>query len=70
MISQLKEVFAHCIDIVDSDNNRIGMRNQLVCKRTLKYLAKASLNGSVFAFKIIRRWIESYCIYSDFRYSI
>ena len=69
MISRLKKVFAHCIDIVDSDYNRIRMRNQLVRKRTLKYLAKVSLNGSVFAFKVIRRWIESYYIYSNFRYS-
>ena len=66
MISQLKTVFAHCINIVDSDYNRIRMRNQLVRKRTLKYLAKVSLNGSVFAFKVIRRWIESYYIYSNF----
>ena len=36
------------------------MRYQLVRKRTLQYLAKVSLNGSVFAVKIIRRWIESY----------
>ena len=70
MISQLKTVFAHCINIVDSDYNRIRMRNQLVRKRTLKDLAKVSLNGSVFAFKVIRRWIEPYCIYSNFRYSI
>ena len=40
MISRLKKVFAHCIDIVDSDYNRIRMRNQLVRKWTLKYLAK------------------------------
>ena len=45
IISRLKKVFAHCIDIVDSDYNRIRMRNQLVRKRTLKYLAKVSLNG-------------------------
>ena len=66
MISRLKKVFAHCIDIVDSDYNRIRMRNQLVPKRTLKYLAKVLLNDSVFAFKVIRRWIESYYIYSNF----
>ena len=70
IISRLKKVFAHCIDIVDSDYNRIRMRNQLVPKRTLKYLAKVLLNDSVFAFKVIRRWIESYYIYSNFRYSI
>ena len=46
------------------------MRNQLARKLTPKYLAKVSLNGSVFAFKVIRRWIEPYCIYSNFRYSI
>ena len=66
IISRLKKVFAHCIDIVDSDYNRIRMRNQLVPKRTLKYLAKVLLNDSVFAFKVIRRWIESYYIYSNF----
>ena len=64
MISRLKKVFAHCIDIVDSDYNRIRMRNQLVRKRTLKYLAKVLADGSVFAFKVFRCWIESYCIYS------
>ena len=42
------------------------MRNQLARKLTPKYLAKVSLNGSVFAFKVIRRWIESYYIYSNF----
>ena len=66
IISRLKKVFAHCIDIVDSDYNRIRMRKQLVPKRTLKYLAKVLLNDSVFAFKVIRRWIESYYIYSNF----
>ena len=66
MISRLKKVFAHCIDIVDSDYNRIRMRNQLVPKRTLKYLAKVLLNDSAFAFKVICRWIESYYIYSNF----
>ena len=70
MILRLKKLFAHCIDIVDSDCNWIRIRNQLVRKRTLKYLAKISLNGSVFDFKVIRRWIESYYISSNFRYSI
>ena len=70
MILQLKKVLAHCIDIVDSDYNRIRMHNQLVRKPTLKYLAKVLLNGSVFAFKVIRRWVESYCIYPNFRCSI
>ena len=69
MILRLKKVFAHCMDIVDSDYNRIRMRNQLARKRTLNYLAKVSLNGSVFAFEVIHRWIEPYCIYSNFRYS-
>ena len=70
MISRLKKVFTHCINIVESAYSSIRMRNQLVCKQTLKYLAKVSLNGSVFGFKVIRRWIESYYIYSNFRYSI
>ena len=66
----IKKVLAYCIDIIYSDYNRIRKRDQLVRKWTLKYLAKVSLNGLVFAFKVIRHWIKSYCIYSNFRYSI
>ena len=36
------------------------MRNQLIRKKIFKYLAKVLLNGSVFAFRVIRRWIKSY----------
>ena len=42
------------------------MRNQLVHKRMVKYLVKVSENGSVFARKVIHRWIEPYCIYLHF----
>ena len=66
----VKKVFLHCIDIINRDYNRIRKRSQLVHKQTLKHLSKVSLNGWVFSFKVIRRWIESYCIYSNFRYSI
>ena len=45
MISRLKKVLAYCIDITDSDYNRIRKRDQLVRKLTLKHLAKVLLNG-------------------------
>ena len=70
MISRLKKVLAYCIDITDSDYNRVRKRDQLVRKLTLKRLAKVLLNGWVFALKVIRRQIQSYYSDSNFRYSI